>query len=57
MTTFKIEKVANMVFITSECGVVFYAWNIEEYTERKRNNAIARLKEQYNNRVCFVFGF
>jgi len=57
MTTFKIEKIANMVFITSECGVVFYAWNIEDYTERKRNNAIARIKQHYNNRVCFVFGF
>jgi len=57
MPKFIIEKVANMVFITSECGVVFYAWNIEDYTERKRNNAIAKLKQQYNNNVCFVFGF
>lgn len=57
MPKFVIEKVANMVFITSECGVVFYAWNIEDYTTRKRDNAIAKLKNCYNNNVCFVFAF
>lgn len=57
MPKFIIEKVANMVFIASDCGVIFYAWNIEDYTERKRNNAIAKLKTQYNNNVCFVFNF
>lgn len=57
MPKFIIEKVGNMVFITSECGIVFYAWNIEDYTERKRNNAIARLKNQYCNNICFVFEY
>lgn len=57
MPKFIIEKVSNMVFITSECGVVFYAWNIEDYTKRKRDNAIAKLKACYNGNVCFEFGF
>lgn len=57
MQTFTFEKVSNMVFLTSEHGLVWYAWDESEFTERKKLNAIARIKKQFNNMVCFVFGF
>lgn len=53
--TFTFERVSNMVYLTSECGLVWYAWDESEFTNRKRNNAIARIKAQFNNLVCFVF--
>lgn len=53
--TFTVEKCSNMVFITSEHGLVWYAWDFSEFTKRKLNNAIAKLKNQFNNAVCFVF--
>ena len=47
---FTIEKVANMVMVVSECEVIFKAWNIEDFTERKLNNTIKRItKEEYVN--------
>lgn len=46
--TFKIEKVANMVFISSDCGVVFNAWDETEFTERKLQNAMNRI----NKNLC-----
>lgn len=55
MKTFTFEKCNNMIFLTSDCNTVWYAWDIAEFTERKRRNAIARLKTQFNNLVCFVF--
>ena len=55
MAKFTIEKVNNMVFITSAFGTVFYAWDENEFTRRKLSNAIARLKDLYNNAIEFVF--
>ena len=52
---FTIEKVANMIFCTSGCGLVWYAWNEEEFTRRKLNNAIAKIKAGFNGAVVFVF--
>ena len=37
---FKIEKVANMIFITADQDIIFKAWDITEFTERKLQNAI-----------------
>ena len=42
---FVVEKVANMVFISSDCGVVFNAWDETEVTERKINNAMKRISK------------
>ena len=58
MTTersFTFEKVANMVFCVSVCGLVWYAWHAEDFTERKKRNAIARLKKAFNGDVIFYF--
>lgn len=55
MIEFKFERIANMVFCTSDCGVVFYSWMDYEFTKRKMQNAIARIKSQYNGKVCFSF--
>jgi len=55
MKTFTFEKCNNMIFLTSDCNTVWYAWDISEFTDRKKHNAIARLKNQFNNMVCFVF--
>lgn len=54
MTTFKIEKVANMIFVTSECGVVFKAWNEEEFTEKKLSNTMNRISKNYSGNVEFA---
>ena len=54
---FKIEKVANMVFITSDCDVVFYAWNVEDLTERKLNNAIKKIQNNLNDNAEFIRTF
>jgi hypothetical protein len=42
---FVVEKVANMVFISSDCGTVFNAWDENEVTERKINNAMKRISK------------
>lgn len=54
---FTFSKVGNMVFLCSDWDIVYYAWDENEFTERKKLNAIARIKKQFNNMVCFVFGF
>lgn len=51
---FKIEKVSNMVFITSECGVIFNAWDAEDFTERKLTNAMKKIQSDYNFGVEFA---
>jgi len=55
MKTFTFEKVSNMIMLISDVNTVWYAWDISEFTDRKKHNAIARLKNQFNNMVCFVF--
>lgn len=50
---FIIEKVANMVFITSDCGTVFNAWDEREFTERKLNNAMNRINKNLCGRAVF----
>lgn len=57
MPKFIFEKVSNMIFLSSEYGIVWYAWDESEFTERKKLNAIARIKRNYNGNVCFVFAF
>lgn len=50
---FKIEKVANMVFITSECDTIFRAWDEREFTERKLKNAMNQIQKNYLGKVEF----
>ena len=50
---FVVEKVANMVFITSDCGTVFNAWDECEFTERKLNNAMKKIEKNYCGNVSF----
>ena len=50
---FIVEKVANMVFITSDCGTVFNAWDEYEFTDRKLNNAMRKLERNYCGNVSF----
>ena len=57
MPKFIFEKVSNMIFLSSEYGIVWYAWDESEFTERKKLNAIARIKNRYNGNVCFEFAF
>lgn len=54
---FTIEKVANLIMITTDCGVIFKVWNEEEFTERKLNNAIKRISNNYNGETTFVKTF
>ena len=51
--TFTIEKVANMIFVTSECGVIFKAWNVEDFTEQKLNNTIKKISKDLNGNATF----
>lgn len=51
---FTIEKVANMIFITSDCGIVFKAWEENDFTERKLKNAIDRITKKYKNPCEFI---
>lgn len=54
---FTVERVANMIFITSECGVVFKSWMADEFTERKLKNAMNKIRRDYpgnGNEVIFT---
>lgn len=55
--TFTVEKVANMVFITSDCGTVFKAWMADEFTERKLNNQMKRINNDLNGNATFIRKF
>lgn len=44
-TEFIIEKIANMVFISTEHDIVWEAWDEREFTERKLKNAMNRISK------------
>lgn len=50
---YKIEKVSNMIFITSEHDTVFQAWDETEFTERKLKNAMNRLSKNHCGNIEF----
>ena len=54
---FKIEKVANMIFITSDCDTIFNAWDEREFTERKLKNAMNRISKNLNGNAEFTRTF
>ena len=53
---FTVERVANMIFITSDCGIVFKSWMADEFTERKLTNAMNKIRRDYtgNDEVTFT---
>ena len=54
---FKIEKVANMIFITADQDIIFKAWDITEFTERKLQNTIKKINGHYNGKAEFIRTF
>ena len=54
---FTIEKVANMGMVVSECEVIFKAWNVEDFTERKLNNTIRRITKDLSGNATFTRKF
>lgn len=42
---FEIKQGANMIFIVSDCGHVWKAWDASEFTARKLKNAIAKIEK------------
>ena len=57
MMKFTVEKVANMIFITSDCGTIFNAWDEREFTERKLKNAMNRILKNLNGNAEFTRTF
>lgn len=57
MTKFVIEKIANMVFISTEHDIVWEAWDESEFTERKLKNAMNRISKGHCGNVEFVRTF
>ena len=49
---FKVEKVANMIFI-SNGDTIFKAWNEDDFTEKKLNNAMNKIANNYNGTAKF----
>lgn len=56
MREFKIEKVSNMIFITKE-EQIFKAWDEEEFTEKKLQNAMKKIQSNYDDEIKFVRTF
>ena len=50
---FTIEKVANMIFIVSDCGIIFNSWDEYSFTERKLKNAMSRILKNLNGNATF----
>lgn len=50
---FTVEKVANMVYVTSDCGTIFKAWMADEFTERKLSNLMKRINKDLNGNATF----
>lgn len=48
---FTLEKISNMVFLTSSCGVIFQAWDSSEFTERKYENAKKKIQKNYKEEI------
>lgn len=53
MLKLKIERCANMVFCSSDCGVIFKAWDESEFTERKMKNTMKKISDNVNGNVEF----
>lgn len=61
-TTFIIEKVANMIFLSmadseGKADTIFEAWDDYDFTERKLKNAMKRIQSNYQYEVNFIRTF
>lgn len=54
---FTVEKVANMIFIVSDCDTIFKAWDETEFTERKLKNAMKKISDNLNGNAEFKITF
>lgn len=54
---FTFSKCGGVVFLCGDWDVVFNMWMAEEFTERKKQNAIAKIKKLYQNVVFYFVGF
>lgn len=52
MTEYIVERVSNMIFI-SRGDEVFEAWDESEFTQRKLNNAMKRIKKNHCGNAVF----
>ncbi|MBR6678696.1 MAG: hypothetical protein IKL58_00385 [Phascolarctobacterium sp.] len=55
--TFTLEKVSNMIFLTTDQDVIFKAWDASEFTERKLANAIRKLQACYVGKIQLIRKF
>lgn len=53
---FTIERVANMVFAGTE-DHVWKAWMVDDFTERKLNNWMNKIRKQTGGDVTFIRKF
>lgn len=54
---FKIEKKANVVFVVSACNTIFKSWDERDFTERKLQNTMNRIRKDLNGNAFFVRTF
>ena len=48
---FEFQRVANMVYLVGEGDIVFKAWMADEFTEKKKQNAIKKIKANCPNAI------
>lgn len=51
---FFIEKVSNMIMISSEQGTIWECWDETELTERKLKNGMNRIQKMFNYPITFI---
>lgn len=52
--TWTIKKVANLIFVTDETNQIWKSWNVEDFTERKLNNYIKKLRGYYKYEINVI---
>lgn len=49
-----VEKLANIIFVTDETKQVWKSWNVDDFTERKLNNYLNKLRGYYNHEITII---
>lgn len=52
-----LEKVANMIFLSTKNDVIFRTWYDHEFTERKFNNAMKKIQACYKDPIKVIRTF
>jgi len=42
--SYTFEKIGNMVFLSGSYGIIYKAWDESEFTEKKLQNAMKKIK-------------